>query len=90
MLTLNWVSGNHLDVITKTYESISSLQPNGWNLEIVWTLGHSNVQANGFADILAKEAAMEVKELGEEISVMTVQGVKRHTRVNIRYKWKQR
>ena len=42
------------------------------------------MQANGFADILAKEAAMEVKELGEEISVMTVQGVKRHTRVNIR------
>ena len=61
MLTLNWVLGHYLDVITKTYESISSLQRKAWNLEIVWTLGHSNVQANGFADILAKEAAMKVK-----------------------------
>ena len=33
------------------------------------------------ADRLAKEAAMEAKELGEETSVVTVQDIKRHARV---------
>ena len=41
-------------------------------------------------DRLAKEAAMEAKELGEETSVVTVQDVKRHARVSIIYKWQQR
>ena len=33
---------------------------------------------------------MEAKDLGEEISIVTVQDVKRHARVSIRYKWQQR
>ena len=45
---------------------------------------------NDVADRLAKEAAMEAKELGEEASFLTVQDVKRHARVSIRYKLQQR
>ena len=33
---------------------------------------------------------MEAKELGEETSIETVQDIKRHARVSIRYKWQQR
>ena len=32
---------------------------------------------------------MEAKELGEETSIVTVQDIKRHARVSIRYKWQQ-
>ena len=42
------------------------------------------------ADRLAKEAAMEAKELGEGTSVVTVQDIKRHARVSTQYKWQQR
>ena len=90
IITLNWVSDHYLDVIKKINENISSLESKGWNLEIVWTPGHSEVQGNDVADRLAKEAAMEAKELGEETSIVTVQDIKRHARVSIRYKWQQR
>ena len=70
----------------KNNENISSLESKGWNLDIVWTLGHSEVRGNYVDDRLAKEAAMEAKELGEERSVVTVQDVKRHARVSIRNK----
>ena len=51
----------------KIYENISSLELKDWNLEIVWTPGHSEVQGNEVADRLAKGAAMEAKELvGQE------------------------
>ena len=90
IITLNWVSNHYLDVIKKIYENISSLESKGWNLEIVRTPGHSEVQGNEVADRLAKEAAMEAKELGEETSIVTVQDVKRHARVSIRYKRQQR
>ena len=71
-------------------KKISSLKSKGWNLEIVWTTRYSEVQGNEVADRLAKEAAMEAKDLGEETSIVTVQDVKRHARVSIRYKWQQR
>ena len=48
------------------------------------------MQGNDVPDRLAKEAAMEAKELGEETSVVTVQDIKRHARVSTRYKWQQR
>ena len=44
------------------------------------------MRGNYVDDRLAKEAAMEAKELGEERSVVTVQDVKRHARVSIRNK----
>ena len=69
---------------------MSTLESKDWKLEIVWTPGHSEVQDNDVADRLAKEAAMEAKELGEETSVITVQDIKRHARVSTRYKWQQR
>ena len=90
IITLNWVPDHYLHVIKKINENISSLESKGWNLEIVWTPGHSEVQGNDVADRLAKEAAMEAKELGEETSIVTVQDIKRHARVSIRYKWQQR
>ena len=58
-------------------------------LEIVWPPGHSEVQCNEVADRLAKEAAMYAKDLGAETRIVTVQDVKRHTSVCIRYKWQQ-
>ena len=57
---------------------MSSLECKCWMLEIVWTPGHSEVQGNDVADKLAKEEAMEAKELGEETSVVTVHDIKRH------------
>ena len=75
---------------SKINENIFSLESKGRNLEIVWTPGHSEVQGNDVADILAKEAALEAKELGEETSVVTVQYVKKHARISIRYKGQQR
>ena len=60
------------------------------NLEIVWTPGYSEMKGNGVADRLAKETAIEAKELGGETSVVTVQAIKRHARVSTRYKWQQR
>ena len=50
IITLNWVSNHYLDVIRKINENISSLKSKGWNLEIVWTPGHSEVQGNEVAD----------------------------------------
>ena len=90
IITLNWVSNHYLDVIRKINENISSLKSKGRNLEIVWTPEHSEEQGNEVADRLAKEAAMEAKDLGEETSIVTVQDVKTHARVSIRYKWQQR
>ena len=43
---------------------------------------HSEVQGYKVADRLAKEAAMEAKELEEETSIVTVQDIKRHARVS--------
>ena len=57
---------------------MSSLESKCWMLEIVWTPGHSEVTGNDVADELAKEAAMEAKELGEETRYVTVQDIKRH------------
>ena len=57
---------------------MSSLESKCWMLEIVWTPCHSEVQGNDVADKLAKEEAMEAKELGKETSVVTVQDIKRH------------
>ena len=48
------------------------------------------MQGNDVADRLTKEVAMEAKELGEETSIVTVQDIKRHARVSIRYKSQQR
>ena len=40
---------------------ISSQESKGWNLEIVWTLGHSEAQGNDVTDRLAKEVARRQK-----------------------------
>ena len=69
---------------------MSTLKSRGWKIEIVWTPGHSEVEGNEVADRLAKEAAVEAKDLEEETSVVTVQDIKRHARASIRRKWQQR
>ena len=74
ILTLNWAS-KHQDVIKKIKEGMSILESRGWRIDIVWTPGHSDVEGNDVADRLAKEAAMEAKELEEETSVVTVQDI---------------
>ena len=48
------------------------------------------MEGNDVADRLAKEAAMEAKELEEETSVVTVQDIKKHARDSIKIKWQQR
>ena len=52
--------------------------------------GHSEVEGNEVTDRLAKEAAVEAKDLEEETSVVTVQDIKRHARASIQRKWQQR
>ena len=88
ILTLNWTSNHYQDVIKRIKEAMSTLKPRGWKIEIVWTPGHSEVEGNEVADRLAKEAAVEAKDLEEETSVVTVH--KRHARASIRRKWQQR
>ena len=90
MLTLNWTSNHYQDVIKRIKEAMSTLKFRGWKIEIVWTPGHSEVEGNEVADRLAKEAAVEAKDLEEETSVVTVQDIKRHARASIRRKWQQR
>ena len=41
------------------------------------------MEGNEIADRLAKEAAVEAKDLEEETSVVTVQDIKRHARASI-------
>ena len=77
ILTLNWASNHYQDVIKKIKEGVSILQSRGWRIDIVWTPGHSDVEGNDVADRLAKEAAMEAKELEEETSVVTIQDIKK-------------
>ena len=50
----------------KIKEAMSTLKSRGWNIEIVWTLGYSEVEGNEVVDRLAKEAAVEAKDLEEE------------------------
>ena len=90
ILTLNWTSNHYQDVIKRIKEAMSTLKSRGWKIEIVWTPGHSEVEGNEVADRLAKEAAVEAKDLEEETSVVTVQDIKRHARASIWSKWQQR
>ena len=69
---------------------MTTLKSRGWKIEIVWTPGHSEVEGNEVADRLAKETAVEAKDLEEETSVVTVQDIKRHARASIQRKWQQR
>ena len=78
IITLNWVSDQYRDVIKKSMTICLY-----WNPQIVWTPCHSEVQGNDVADILAKAAAIDAKELGEETSVVTVQDTKRQAIVSI-------
>ena len=64
---------------------MSTLKSRGWKIEIVWTPGHSEVEGNEYADRLAKEAAVEAKDLEEETSVVTVQDIKRHARASTEF-----
>ena len=90
ILTLNWASNHYQDVIKKIKQGMSILESRGWRIDIVWTPGHSDVEGNDVADRLAKEAAMEAKELEVETSVVTVQDIKKHARDSIKIKWQQR
>ena len=65
ILILNWASNHYQDVIKKIKEGMSILESRGWRIDIIWTPGHSDVEGNDVADRLAKEAAMEAKELEE-------------------------
>ena len=67
-----------------------SLKSRDWKIEIVWPPGHSEVMSNDVAERLAKVAAGEAKELGEETRVVTVQYIKRLSKTNIKRKWQQR
>ena len=90
MLTLNWTSNHYQDVIKRIKEAMSTLKSRRWKIEIVWTLRHSEIEGNEVVDRLAKDAAVEAKDLEEETSVDKVQDIKRHDRASIRRKWQQR
>ncbi|MEW8548738.1 MAG: hypothetical protein AB2693_34990, partial [Candidatus Thiodiazotropha sp.] len=69
---------------------ITDLQSRGWTIDIKWTPGHSDIAGNEVADRLAKAAASEAKQLGEETSVVTIQDIKRHARITALLKWQDR
>ena len=71
ILTLNWTSNLYQDVIKRIKEAMSTLKSRGWKIQIVWTLGQSEVEGNEVADRLAKDAAVEAKDLEEETSVVS-------------------
>lgn len=90
ILTLNWSTDKYQDVIQKIKSNITELHTRGWEIDIKWTPGHSDITGNEVADRLAKAAAIEAKQLGEETSVVTIQDIKRHARITAQLKWQDR
>jgi len=57
---------------------------------ILWTPGHAEIQGNDEADILAKTAAIEAKELPPEDNVITLQDIKQSAHKSTLIKWQRR
>ncbi|CAG2204634.1 unnamed protein product [Mytilus edulis] len=74
--TLNWAPNSYISVIREIKENIEHLRQKGLNVIVAWTPGHANIVGNDEADILAKTAAEEAKELPPENNVITLQDVK--------------
>ncbi|CAG2229493.1 unnamed protein product [Mytilus edulis] len=62
----------------------------GLNVIVAWTPGHANIVGNDEADILAKTAAEEAKELPPENNVITLQDVKQAAYKSTGNKWQRR
>ncbi|MEW8545066.1 MAG: reverse transcriptase domain-containing protein, partial [Candidatus Thiodiazotropha sp.] len=90
IITLNWSSNSYCDVTRKINSHLQQFRANGWKIEILWTPGHTDIQGNEVADELAKEAALEAKELDIGTSVITHQDIKKAARSSILEKWQNK
>ncbi|CAG2227763.1 RNASEH1 [Mytilus edulis] len=90
LLTLNWAQNSYISVIREIKENIEHLRQKGLNVIISWTPGHANIAGNDEADILAKTAAEEAKELPTENNVITLQDVKQAAYKSTGNKWQRR
>ncbi|CAG2226583.1 unnamed protein product [Mytilus edulis] len=70
--------------------NIEHLRQKGLNVIVAWTPGHANIVGNDEADILAKTAAEEAKELPPENNVITLQDVKQAAYKSTGNKWQRR
>ena len=90
ILTLNWEVNSYIDVIRDITELIETLRAKGVRTIIAWTPGHANIAGNDEADLLAKRAANEAKELSPENNIITLQDVKRAAHLSTTSKWQRR
>ncbi|XP_063442764.1 ribonuclease H-like [Mytilus trossulus] len=90
LLTLNWAPNSYISVIREIKENIEHLRQKGLNVIVSWTPGHANIAGNDEADILAKTAAEEAKELPPENNVITLQDVKQAAYKSTGNKWQRR
>ncbi|CAG2257967.1 unnamed protein product [Mytilus edulis] len=90
LLTLNWAPNSYISVIREIKENIEHLRQKGLNVIVAWTPGHANIVGNDEADILAKTAAEEAKELPPENNVITLQDVKQAAYKSTGNKWQRR
>ena len=90
LLTLNWNATSYIDVLRDIKESMNDLRRKGIQTVILWTPGHAGIDGNVEADILAKTAAREAKELPPENNLITLQDVKQGARKSTIKKWQRR
>lgn len=63
---------------------VNTLTIPGWVVNIIWTPGHSVIQENDIADILAKETATEASLLPEDTRMVTNEDIKQAAKKTMR------
>ena len=83
ILTLNWKSDNYYQTINEIKTKIKILTKHGIEVKLNWTPGHTDINGNEEADILAKEAAKEAENTTFSDITITKQDVKQGARKSV-------
>ena len=90
LITLNYTAKHYIDVIRDIKDLIEELKIKGVSTSILWTPGHAGIVGNDEADILAKEAAEEARNLPPENNILTLQDIKKGAEKSTEAKWLRR